>query len=176
MTTEDQDAVEEHLIDAVADDLGLARAQLDAGLAGTAEGTVRRRLARIEADDAESAPDEADALQLLMAESLWRQQRPAAARMALGAISAGSPQRRLPMALLIEAETLAAYGEADRSAGAQERLIAAIGDDAAFELRGGVPGRLSWPPPAEMRADTGVERPAPWGSALETSSPPKTRG
>lgn len=160
---------DEHLVDAVADELGLARAQLDAGLAGIAEGTVRRRLARIEADDAESAPDEADALQLLLAESLWRQQRPAAARLALGAISAGSPQRRLPMALLIEAETLAAFGEADRSAGAQERLLAAIGDDAAFELRAGVPGRLSWPPPAELRPETEPERPAPWGSA---ESPP----
>ena len=74
------------------------------------------------------------------------------------------------MALLIEAETLAAFGEADRSAGAQERLLAAIGDDAAFELRGGVPGRLSWPPPAEMRPETGVERPAPWASA-ESQSP-----
>jgi hypothetical protein len=165
MTAGDPDLPDEHLVDAVADELGLARAQLDAGLAGVAEGTVRRRLARIEADDAESAPDEADALQLLLAESLWRQQRPAAARVALGAISAGSPQRRLPMALLIEAETLAAFGEADRAAGAQERLLAAIGDDAAFELRGGVPGRLSWPLPAEMRPETDIERPAPWGSA-----------
>lgn len=176
MTVEDQGATGEHLVDAVGDDLGLARAQLDAGLAGIAEGTVRRRLARIEADDAESAPDEADALQLLLAESLWRQQRPAAARLALAAISVGSPQRHLPMALLIEAETLAAYGEADRAAGAQERLIAAIGADATFELRGGVPGRLAWPPPSEMRAGTEVERPAPWGSAVDTSGSGKAPG
>ena len=66
---------------------------------------------------------------LLLAETLWRQGRPAGgAHARSSAIRAGSPQRRLPMAMLIEAETLAAAGEADRAAGAQERLLAAIGD------------------------------------------------
>ena len=82
-----------HLIDALPDDLGLARAQIDAGVPALAEGTVRRRLARLEADGA-GGEDESDALRLLLAEALWRQQRPAAARVALEAIRPGSPQRR----------------------------------------------------------------------------------
>ena len=106
-----------HLVDAIPDDLGLARAQIDAGLPALAEGTIRRRLARLEADGA--GEDESDALRLLLAETLWREQRPAGARVALEAIRPGSPQRRLPMAMLIDAETLAAAGEADRAAGAQ---------------------------------------------------------
>ena len=62
-----------------------------------------------------------------------------AARSALEAIRSGSPQRRLPIALLVDAETLAAAGEADRAAGAQERLLAAVGPDEAHALRAGVP-------------------------------------
>jgi hypothetical protein len=158
---------ERHLVDAIGDEIALSRAQLDAGLPGIAEGTLRRRLAMIEADEAETGADEADALQLLLAEALWRQQRPAAARAALGAIRPGSAQRRLPMALLIEAETLAAFGEVDRSAGAQERLLAAIGDDAAFELRGSAPSRMSWPLPTDMRSEPVVERRPPWGVRQE---------
>ena len=127
---------DEHVIDVIADELGLARAQLDAGLTGLAEGTVRRRLARLEADGAESADDELDALHLLLAETLWRQQRHVAARAALDAIRTGSGQRRLPIAMLVDAETLAAAGEADRAAGAQERLVAAVGIDEAHALRG----------------------------------------
>ena len=92
--TEDQP----HLIDALPDDLGLARAQIDAGVPALAEGTVRRRLARLEADAA-GGEDESDALRLLLAEALWRQQRPGAARVALEAIRPGSPQRRLPTSL-----------------------------------------------------------------------------
>ena len=138
-----------HLIDLVADELGLARAQIDAGLSPLAEGTLRRRLARIEADG--GGDDEADALRLLLAEALWRQGRSTSARHALDAIRASSPQRRLPMALLIDAETLANAGEADRAAGAQERLLAAIGVDDAFGLRGGVEGRLAWPLPTAIR-------------------------
>ena len=64
--------------------------------------------------------------------------------------------------MLIEAETLAAAGEADRAAGAQERLLAAIGPDAAFELAGGVAGRITWPLPESMQPGAGrVPRP-PW--------------
>ena len=150
-----------HLIDAIPDELGLARAQLDAGLPALAEGTVRRRLARLDADGA-GGEDESDALRLLLAEALWRQQRPAAARVALEAIRPGSPQRRLPMAILIDAETLAAAGEADRASGAQERLLGAIGADETFVLRSGVPGRLSWPLPGELRAEPARPPRPPW--------------
>ncbi|HET8776622.1 MAG TPA: hypothetical protein VFN76_03070 [Candidatus Limnocylindria bacterium] len=149
-----------HLIDLVADELGLARAQIDAGLASLAEGTLRRRLARIEADG--GADDEADALRLLLAEALWRQGRSTSARQALDGIRPSSPQRRLPMALLIDAETLANAGEADRAAGAQERLLAAIGVDEAFALRGGVEGRLAWPLPSAIRAAPAEPVRPPW--------------
>lgn len=151
----------EHIIDVIADELGLARAQIDAGLFLIAEGTVRRRLAFLEADGVTS-DDETDALRLLLAEALWRQGRPVSARRAFEAIRPSSPQRRLPVAMLIEAETLAAAGETDRAAGAQERLLTAIGADAAFELAGGAAGRLTWPMPESMRPQAGrVPRP-PW--------------
>jgi hypothetical protein len=149
-----------HVIGIVADELGLARAQIDAGLPALAEGTLRRRLARIEADG--GADDEADALRLLLAEALWRQGRSTSARHALDAIRASSPQRRLPMALLIDAETLAMAGEADRAAGAQERLLAAVGVDAAFALRAGVEGRLSWPLPSAIRPAASEPLRPPW--------------
>jgi hypothetical protein len=150
-----------HLVDAIPDDLGLARAQIDAGLPALAEGTIRRRLAWLEADGA-GAEDESDALRLLLAEALWRGQRPAGARVALEAIRPGSAQRRLPMAMLIDAETLAAAGESDRAAGAQERLLGAIGADETFALRGGVVGRLSWPLPGELRAEPARAPRPPW--------------
>ena len=154
------------VIDLVRDELALARAQIDAGLLGLAEGTARRRLAYLEADGVTS-DDETDALRLLLAETLWRQGRSTSARRSLEAIRPASPQRRLPVALLIEAETLAATGEADRAAGAQERLLAAIGPDAAFELAGGVAGRIAWPLPEALQPGSGrVSRP-PWTARPE---------
>jgi hypothetical protein len=159
----ERDADEVQIIDLIGDDLGLARAQIGAGLLGLAEGTVRRRLAVLEADGVTS-DDETDALRLLLAETLWRQGRPTGARRAFEAIRPASPQRRLPIALLVEAETLAAAGEGDRAAGAQERLLAAIGPDAAFELAGGAADRLTWPLPGSMQPGSGrVPRP-PWTS------------
>jgi hypothetical protein len=133
---------------------------------------VRRRLDHLEADGV-TVGDETDALRLLLAETLWRQGRPSGARRALEAIRPGSPQRRLPIALLVEAETLAAAGEGDRAAGAQERLLAAIGPDAAYELAAGVAGRLNWPLPEEMQPGSGrVPRP-PWSArADETDEGP----
>jgi hypothetical protein len=162
--TDDPESANEHVIDVIADELGLARAQLDAGLPGLAEGTVRRRLALIEADGGDGG-DEVDALHLLMAETLWRQQRPMAARAALESIRPGSSQRRLPIAMLIDAETLAAAGESDRAAGAQERLLAAVGPDEAHALRAGVPGRLSWPVPTELAGELPPQVRPPWTSA-----------
>jgi hypothetical protein len=153
-------------VDVMADELALARAQIDAAQAGLAEGTLRRRLARLEADGADGT-DEADALRLLLAEALWRQQRPAAAHAALDAIRPGSPQRRLPIATLIEAEALAAAGESDRAAGAQERLVAAIGLDEAYALRAGVPGRLAWPLPAELGPEPPRAPRPPWSAPAQ---------
>jgi len=137
------------VIDLVPDELTLARAQLDAGQPGLAEGTVRRRLAWLESEGI-GLTDESDALRVLLAEALWRTQRPIAARQALDAVRSSSPQRRLPIAMVVEADALAATGEADRAAGAMERVIDAIGIDAAFALQAGMPGRLSWPLPGEL--------------------------
>jgi tetratricopeptide (TPR) repeat protein len=161
-TTDDEPASrDEYMIDLVPDELTLARAQLDAGLPGLAEGTLRRRIAIREADGL-VADEELDALRALLAEALWRQGRLMAARSALEAVRPGSPQRRLPILLIIEAEALAAAGESDRAVGTVERVVAAIGVDEAFALRAGVPGRLMWPMPEELRSRPArVPRP-PW--------------
>lgn len=149
------------LIDLIADEMTLARAQLDAGQSGLAEGTLLRRLAWLEADGA-GLTDETDALRALLAEALWRQGRLAAARRAVDAIRPSSPQRRLPTMLVIEADVLAAAGERDRASGAMERVITAVGVDAAFEIRGGMPGPLSWPLPSELRPQPVRAPHPPW--------------
>lgn len=165
-------AAEPQLVDLVADEPALARAQLVAGLPGLAEGTVRRRLAWLEAEG-NAAGDELDALRALLAEALWRQGRLASARAVIDAIRPSSPQRRLPIILVIEAESLAAAGERDRAAGTMERALDAIGVDAAFEVRAGVPGRLSWPLPADLRPPPAPEARPPWspGSAAGDAEP-----
>jgi hypothetical protein len=152
---------ESHTIDLVPDELGLARAQIGAGQAGLAEGTVRRRLAWLAAEGV-GADDETDALRTLLAEALWRQHRPGAARQALDGVRPSSPQRRLPVAMVVEAEALAAAGEPDRAAGTMERVIDAVGVDAAFALQAGIPGRLSWPLPAELQSAPPREPRPPW--------------
>ena len=164
------------VIDLVPDELALARAQIDAGLPGVAEGTVRRRLAWLESEGV-GLTDETDALRVLLAEALWRQQRPVAARQALDAVRPSSPQRRLPVAMVVEADALAAAGEADRAAGAMERVVDAIGVDAAFVLQSGMPGRLRWPLPAELAEP--APRPAvrpPWSPAAPSPTEPEPAG
>lgn len=150
-----------HVVDLVTDELTLARSQLASGLPGVAEGTLRRRLARLEAEGA-GIGDEADATRAVLAEALWRQHRPLAARAALDQIRPSSPQRRLPMTMLIEAESLAVAGELDRATGTMERVVAAVGIDRADELRAGVPGRLSWPLPADLRPQPPAAGRPPW--------------
>jgi hypothetical protein len=152
-------------IDLVADELTLARSQLDAGLPALAEGTVRRRIAVREADGT-TGDEELDALRVLLAEALWRQGRLVGARAALDAVRPSSAQRRLPIVLLIEAESLAASGEPDRAAGALERVIDAVGVDEAYALRAGVPGRLTWPLPGELMPSLSPARP-PWSQAAD---------
>lgn len=161
---------DEHVIDLVSDELTLARAQLDAGLPGLAEGTLRHRIAYREAQGP-GADDELDALRALLAESLWRQGRLVAARAALDAIRSSSAQRRLPMVGIIEAEALAAAGEPDRAAGALERVVAAVGVDQAHHLRAGVSGRLTWPLPTELRPRAARALRPPWAVASADDEP-----
>lgn len=162
------------VIDVVADDLALARAQLDAGLAAVAEGNLRRRVARLEADGP-AGLQEIDAARCLMAEALWRQQRPLAAGAVVTAIRPSSLERRRPIALLIEAEAAAAGGDPDRGAALVEQVVGQIGVDEAWRLRGGVPSRLSWPLPAALRPPT--RRPAqPRVEAPLAASPQRTAG
>jgi hypothetical protein len=161
---------EPHVVDLVPDELALARAQLDAGLSGHAEGTTRRRLGWLESEGL-AADDESDALRLLLAEACWRQGRPRAARSALEAVRPASPQRRLPIALVIEADALAAAGEPDRAAGAMERALDAVGPDVAFALQGGVPTRVPWPLPAELAEPPMRPVRPPWTSRASDTAP-----
>lgn len=156
-------AVDDHVIALLPDELALARAQLDAGQPALAEGTLRGRIAYREAEGP-VADDELDALRALLAEALWRQGRLVSARFALEAMRPSSPQRRLPIVTLIEAEALAAAGEPDRAIGALERVVAAIGIDEAHDLRAGVSGRLTWPLPAELRPQPARPPRPPWAA------------
>lgn len=157
-------ADELQLIDVVTGELALARAQLDSGLASLAEATLRRRIARLEADGGPVA-DELDAARSLLAEALWRQQRPIAAGAALDPITSGSLELRRPIVMLIEAEAAAATGDPDRAAGLMERVIDAIGVDDAWQLRAGTPSRISWPLPSGLRPVEPHEARPPWGAA-----------
>jgi hypothetical protein len=161
LQSESSPSNEIQMVDLVSDELSLVRSQLDSGLHGLAEGTALRRLARLEADGT-GMSDEADALRALLAEALWRQGRPAAARRAIESIRPSSPQRRLPVTGIVEADALGAAGERDRAAGVMERVLDAIGPDAAFEIRGGMPGPLAWPLPSELHAEPAPPARPPW--------------
>jgi hypothetical protein len=76
------------------------------------------------------------------------------------------------MTMLVEAEALAAAGEPDRAAGGMERVVEAVGVDAAFEMQAGLPSRLAWPLPGELQAQPmRVER-APWSPPALPSAEP----
>lgn len=149
------------VIDLIADEITLARAQVDGGLPGLAEGTLLERIAAREADGSR-ADDELDALRGLLAEALWRQGRLVGARAALDSMRPASPHRQVAMAMIIEAEALAAVGEPDRAAGALERVISSVGVDEAHALRAGAPGRLHWPIPSEMQPPPDRRSRPPW--------------
>jgi hypothetical protein len=159
--------VDEYVIDLIPDDLALARTQMASGLASLAEATLRRRVARLELEGP-AALEEIDVARGLLAEALWRQQRPRGAGAALESIRGSSLERRRTMLMLIEAEAAAAAGQPDRAAALMERVLGAVGVDEAWRLRAGVPTRLGWPLPASLRPRTG--RPAP---AVPTSTEPE---
>jgi hypothetical protein len=137
-------------VDLLPDDLALARAQLASGLATLAEAVLMRHIARIEVTG-RGALDELDAARSLLAEALWRQGRAIAAGGVVNAIRSGSVERKRPIVMLIEAEAAASGGEPERAAKLAERVVAAVGIDEAWRLRGGVSSRIAWPAPASFR-------------------------
>ncbi len=165
------EAGEEYLVDLIPDDLALARTQMASGLPALAEATLRRRIARLELEGP-GAMEEADVARGLLAEALWRQQRPRAAGVALEAIRGSSLERRRPLVLLIEAEASAASGEPDRAAALMERVLGSVGVDEAWRLRGGVATRLGWPLPASLRPR--AARAAPRVTASTEQEPGRT--
>ena len=68
---------DETFVDLIPDELGLARAQLAAGLLGMAEGVLRRQHRRAGRRRCGSV-EEPDVAPPLLAETLWRQGRPMA--------------------------------------------------------------------------------------------------
>jgi hypothetical protein len=171
---------DEVYVDLIPDELSLARAQLDSGLAGQAEGVLRRHVARLEAGG-RSAAEELDAARGMLAEALWRQGRPLAAGQQVEAIRSGSLERRRALIVLIEAEAMGAAGHPERAEALMEEVIDSVGVDEAWRLRGGVPSRLPWPVPASLRPT--ARRPgspgaapgaASGGSASHVQSPERT--
>lgn len=140
-----------YLVDLVPDELALARAQLDSGIPGAAEAVLVRRIAVLGAQG-QPALDELDVARGLLAEALWRQGRPIAAGQVAGRIRAGSLELRRPLVMMIEAESLAAAGQADAASGLMERIVSEVGVDEAWRLRGGIASRLPWPVPVSLRA------------------------
>lgn len=141
------------VIDLLPDDLAHAKALLASGLPGVAEGVLGRRIAALGVAG-KGGLEELDSARALLAEALWRQGRPLAAGVAVEGIRSTSTERRNPLLMLIEAEAMAAAGDTERAARAAERVIAAVGIDEAWRLRGGVASRLAWPLPTSFRAPT----------------------
>jgi len=137
---------DEMVIDMVPDDLSLARGQLASGLPGLAESVLRRRIARLETSS-RGVGEELDAARSLLAEALWRQGRPIAAGGVISTLRATSIERERPIVWLIEAEAQAAAGQPDRAAQLAAQVVAAVGVDEAWRLRGGVASRIPWPLP-----------------------------
>jgi hypothetical protein len=156
------------VVDLIPDELALARAQLASGLYGLAEGVLLRLIAGLEAAG-KGGLEELDGARALLAEALWRQGRPLAAGAAIEGIRSTSLERRRPLVMLIEAESVAAGGDPDRAARLAERVVSTIGVDEAWKLRGGVATRITWPAPTSFRAparraegtSTGEAAPAP---------------
>ncbi len=133
-------------IDLVPDQLALARAQMDAAQYVVVEGTLRRRIATLEATGRN--PEELDAARALLAEALWRSGRPVAAHEVVTAVRPRGVERRRTITMMVEAEGLAAIGEQRQAEGLLERVVNAVGADEAWALRRGAPSRLEWPSPS----------------------------
>ena len=161
----------EVFVDLLPDELSLARAQLASSLPGMAEGVLRRHIARLEASGRTSL-EEVDVARALLAEALWRQGRLHAAGAVIDAIRAGSLERRRPIVMLIEAESLAVAGDGERAAALMERVVSAVGVDEAWRLRGGIPSRLPWPLPPSLRAAPRRSQPAAIAAGIEPVAPP----
>ncbi len=138
------------VIDLIRDELSLARTQLDSGLPGVAEAVLRRHAARLELEGM-GGLEELDETRALLAEALWRQQRPHQAGAVAEQVRPSGMVRRRPIVMLVLAEAAAAAGNTDRAAALMERVLDAVGVDEAWRLRAGVPSRLSWPLPPSMR-------------------------
>src|SRR3972149_4983855 len=110
-------------IDLVPDQLALARAQMDAAQYGVVEGTLRRRIATLEATGRNH--EELDAARSLLAEALWRSGRPVAAYEVVTAVRPRGVERRRTMVMMVEAEGLAALGEMRQAEGLLERVVTA---------------------------------------------------
>jgi hypothetical protein len=148
------------VIDLIPDELALARAQLNSGLTGVAEAVLRRHAARL-ALQGPGALEDLDETHALLAEALWRQQRPLQAGAIAEQIRTSGMVRRRPTVMIIEAEAEAAAGHGDRAAALMEQVLASVGTDEAWRLRAGIPSRLPWPLPPSMRPDARrVARPA----------------
>jgi Tetratricopeptide repeat len=158
-------------IDLVPDELSLARGQLASGLPGTAEGVLRRYIARLEAGG-RGAAEQLDVARGMLAEALWRQGRPQAADQAINAIRETSLERQRPIVLLIEAEAQAAAGQPEKAERIMTRVIESVGVDEAWRLRGGVPSRLPWPVPASLRPQARRAPAAPTGPGPTAPTPP----
>jgi tetratricopeptide (TPR) repeat protein len=158
-------------VDLLPDEMAHGRALLASGLAGVAEGVLQRRITALEMAG-KGGLEELDTARALLAEAFWRQGRPISAGAALESVRAASVERRRPLLMLIEAEALAAAGDTDRAAKAAERVIAAVGVDEAWRLRGGIASRLAWPTPASFRAPT-PPTPASAGSVASTAINPE---
>jgi hypothetical protein len=140
-----------YTIDLMTDELALARAQIGSGLSMMAEAVLVRRIGVLQGQGT-AAFDELDAARALLAEALWRQGRPIAAGAAAGRIRAGSLERRRPLVMMIEAESLAATGQHEPAHRLMQRIVDEVGIDEAWRLRGGVASRLPWPLPPSLRA------------------------
>ena len=157
------------VVDLIPDELALARAQLGSGLYGLAEGVLLRLIAGLEAAG-KGGLEELDGARALLAEALWRQGRPLAAGSAVEGIRSSSLERRRPLVMLIEAESVAAAGDPDRAARLAERVVSTIGVDEAWKLRGGVATRITWPAPTSFRSPARKTEGA--GNLGSTPAPP----
>ncbi|MFN2484277.1 MAG: hypothetical protein ABR509_04990 [Candidatus Limnocylindria bacterium] len=143
-------------IDLLPDEVALARSQLEGGLPLLAETTLRELLSR---RDASGSADETalEPVYAVLAEALWRQQRPLEAGAVLAAVRPSSDLRRETVALMVDADAAAAAGDLARARALRDRVISSVGPEAAWLVRAGVPTTLDWPNPFEGASEPGAQ-------------------